>query len=98
MIVEFRVEGGREIINWRGGCNSSGTTYTISDGRLHLDQGGASTVVLCNQVLMDQDTLLGQLLSAGPEVTISPSTLRLAESQITITFALTSTGESSLTP
>ena len=96
MRVELRVEGSRHIINWTGGCNSSGTTYTISDGRLHLDQPVGSTVVLCNDALMSQDTLLGRLLSAAPEVTISPSAVRVTDSELTITFA--PTGEVMISP
>ena len=47
---------------------------------------------------MDQDTLLTQLLSAAPEVVISTTSLRVADSHISITFAPTTKGASSMTP
>ena len=98
LVVEFSVEGSRNIIGWTGGCNSLGTTYTISAGHLNLDEPTGSTAGLCDQALMDQDTLLSKLLSAGPEVVISATSLRVADSQINISFAPTTKGASSLTP
>ena len=88
-VVEFSVEGSRHIIGWTGGCNSLGTTYTISDGHLHLDNDIGSTTVLCDQALMDQDDLLSRVLKADPEVSISATSLRIADSLTTMTFAPT---------
>jgi META domain len=89
-IVEFAVDGGRDIIRWSGGCNTSGTTYTDGDGNLHLDRQIGSTTVLCAQRLIDQDRFLSQFLLAAPKVAISASSLRLVESDVMITFAPTS--------
>jgi heat shock protein HslJ len=87
IIVEFSVEGSRHIIGWTGGCNSLGTAYSISDGRLHLDNDIGSTTVLGDQGLMDQDDLLSRVLRGDPEVAISATSLRIDDSHTTITFA-----------
>ena len=77
VFVEFAVEGSRDIIRWTGGCNSSGTTYTLRDGNLHLDREIGSTTVLCEKRLMRQDRFLYQVLLAAPSVVVSASLLLL---------------------
>ncbi|MCU1387067.1 MAG: hypothetical protein JWL72_405, partial [Ilumatobacteraceae bacterium] len=98
IVVEFSVEGSRNIIGWTGGCNSLGTTYTIRDGHLRLDKVVESTSDLCDQALMDQDDLLSRVLANAPEVEISATSMRLSDSRVSITFAPTTKGASSLTP
>jgi heat shock protein HslJ len=86
LVVEFSVLGGRNLIGWTGGCNSLGTTYTISDGHLHLDKNIGTTAVLCGQARTDRDNLLSRVLGGNPAGSISATSLRIDDSHTTMTL------------
>ncbi len=75
-----------DSIGARGGCNSMTGGYSIDDGALTVGTM-ASTMMACDQALMDQDAWLSEFLTSGPEITLDGTTLTLSGSDSTITLA-----------
>lgn len=73
--VSFRADG---TIGVAGGCNSIGGPYTIDDGVLVADEL-ASTMMACDDALMDQDDRLTELLTSRPAVAVDGDTLTIGD-------------------
>jgi heat shock protein HslJ len=72
--ITLAFEGGSLSAN--AGCNSMAGRYTLAGGKLTAPQL-ASTMMACEQALMDQDTWLAQFLASGPTYTLAGDTLTL---------------------
>ncbi len=72
-----------------GGCNTIGGPYTVEDGLLSAGPM-MSTMMACDEALMDQDTWISGLFEAGMEAGIDGDQLTLTADDTSIT--LTSTG------
>lgn len=73
--VSFQADG---TIGVNGGCNSIGGPYTIDDDVLVADDL-ASTMMACDDALMDQDDRLTELLTSRPAISIEGETLTIGE-------------------
>jgi heat shock protein HslJ len=67
------------------GCNSMSGGYTITDGKLVVE-ALASTMMACEQPLMDQETAVSTFLSSSPAITADGDALTLTDGTITMEF------------
>lgn len=67
-------------VSVQGGCNRLFGAYSIEDGRLRAPQL-ASTMMACDQPLMDQDQWLAGFLGDGPRITLDGAALTLTGAQ-----------------
>lgn len=67
----------------QAGCNTMNGAYTIEDGKLSAPML-ASTMMACDQALMDQDTLIAGFLAAGPTIELDGNELELEQGEITL--------------
>lgn len=79
--ITLAFEGGSLSAN--AGCNSMAGRYTLAGGKLTAPQL-ASTMMACDQALMDQDAWLAQFLASGPTYTLAGDTLTLTNGTDTI--------------
>ena len=80
--ITLRFEG--PTFSRNAGCNTSGSGYTVSDGRLRVVGEGFSTMMACEQALEEQDGWLQEFLDAGPDYTLDGSELQLTSGDVTI--------------
>ncbi len=64
-------------ISANAGCNTQNGDVEISDNTLVLTSEMASTMMGCEQALMDQDQWLAEFLGSEPEVALDGDTLTL---------------------
>jgi heat shock protein HslJ len=79
--ITLAFEGGSLSAN--AGCNSMAGRYTLAGGKLTAPQL-ASTMMACEQALMDQDAWLAQFLASGPTYTLAGDTLTLTNGTDTL--------------
>ncbi|MEX0848244.1 MAG: META domain-containing protein [Ilumatobacteraceae bacterium] len=81
--VRLTFEGGKLAAG--AGCNMMNGSYTIADGILTV---GAmmSTMMACEQPLMDQETAVSAFLTSGPTITADGDALTLVNADITMQF------------
>lgn len=77
------------LVSIAGGCNTVGGSYTVEDGRLSAGPM-MSTMMACDDALMDQDAWISGLFEAGMQAGIDGDQLTLTADDTSIT--LTSTG------
>lgn len=65
------------------GCNNMAGAYTITDGKLVVE-AMASTMMACDQPLMDQEAAVSTFLSSSPAITADGDTLTLTDGTITM--------------
>ena len=70
----------------RAGCNSMNGGYEIVDGTLEVGVM-ATTMMACDDALMDQDTWLSEFLTSGPEIALDGDTLTLTGDDATLTMS-----------
>ena len=75
-----------DALGARAGCNSLSGGYTIIDGTLEVG-AMASTMMACDDALMEQDQWLSEFLASGPEIALDGDTLTLTGSETTVTLA-----------
>lgn len=76
-----------DTVSAKAGCNTHFGTATITDGQLVIDGQLASTMMACDQALMDQDAWLAAFLMSGPQVGRDGDLLTLESPTVTMTFA-----------
>jgi heat shock protein HslJ len=81
--VRLTFDSGQLAAN--AGCNSMSGGYTITDGKLVVE-ALASTMMACEQPLMDQETAVSTFLSSSPAITADGDTLTLTDGTITMEF------------
>jgi heat shock protein HslJ len=74
-----------DTVGAQGGCNTQSGGYTITDGTLEVAVM-ASTMMACEEALMDQDTWLSEFLTSSPEIALEGGTLTLTGSDATISL------------
>lgn len=67
------------------GCNTQNGGYTVDDGTLVVD-ALAATQMACDEPLMAQDTLVADLLAAGPTIELDGDQLTLGSPATTLTL------------
>ncbi|MDN5758027.1 MAG: META domain-containing protein [Tomitella sp.] len=72
--IEMTFRDGK--ISVRAGCNTMMGPYTLAGGTLNAPQL-ASTMMACEQDLMDQDKWLASFLGSGPDITRDGGSLTL---------------------
>lgn len=75
-----------DSVGARAGCNSMNGGYEIVDGTLEVGVM-ASTMMACDDALMDQDTWLSEFLTSGPEIALDGDTLTLTGDSATVTLS-----------
>ena len=75
-----------DALEARAGCNSLTGGYTITDGTLEVG-AMASTMMACDDALMEQDQWLSDFLTSGPDIALDGDTLTLTGSETTVTLA-----------
>lgn len=91
--ITLAFEGGSLSAN--AGCNSMAGRYTLLGGKLTAPQL-ASTMMACDQALMDQDSWLAQFLASGPTYTLAGDTLTLTSGTDTIVLGPAPSGAEAL--
>lgn len=81
--VSFTAEG----ISAQAGCNTLVGNANLEGGTITLDGELASTMMACDQALMDQDQWLSTFLTSGPRWSVDGTTLTLANDSTTITLS-----------
>ena len=79
--ITLSFEGGSVSAN--AGCNTMVGRYTLVGGKLTAPQL-ASTMMACDEALMQQDTWLAAMLAAGPSYTLAGDTLTLSDGTDTV--------------
>jgi heat shock protein HslJ len=74
----IRVTFEADRIGVDGGCNSIGGPYSITDGVLETDEL-ASTMMACDDALMDQDQRLTTLLTSRPTIVVDEGTVTIGD-------------------
>lgn len=69
-----------------GGCNSMNGGFNVAEGVLTAGPF-ASTMMACDQPLMDQDTWLSEFLSSLPTIELDGETLTIASGETSMTLA-----------
>lgn len=91
--ITLAFEGGSLSAN--AGCNSMAGRYTLAGGKLTAPQL-ASTMMACDQALMDQDTWLAQFLASGPAYALTGDTLTLTGATDTVVLGPAPSGAEAL--
>lgn len=68
----------------QAGCNNMTSTYSFTDDVLKWTHQPAATMMACDQALMDQDTWITNLLTAGMEAKATSKTLTLTSGELII--------------
>jgi heat shock protein HslJ len=76
--AEFTPDG---MIYGRGGCNSFVSNYTVNGGSITIKAPMASTMMMCEQAVMDQETAYFQALGAAKTYLVSGDTLTLSDAK-----------------
>jgi heat shock protein HslJ len=76
----------------RAGCNSMNGGYEIVDGTLEVGEM-ASTMMACDDALMDQDSWLSGFLASGPAIALDGDTLTLTGDDATMTLSAVQAAE-----
>jgi heat shock protein HslJ len=74
-----------DTVGAQGGCNTQSGGYTITDGTLDVGVM-ASTMMACEEALMDQDKWLSEFLTGSPDISLDGDTLTLTGSDATISL------------
>ena len=74
-----------DAVSVYAGCNTMNGGFEIADGALVAGQF-ASTMMACDEPLMEQDGWLSEFLSASPTIALDGSTLTLTGDDTTITL------------
>jgi heat shock protein HslJ len=74
-------------VSIRAGCNSMNGGYRVTDGVLQTPGPMASTMMACDEPLMDQDLWVAAFLADGARVTLEGDALTLTGAAATITLA-----------
>ena len=74
-----------DSVSANAGCNTMSGGYTIENDVL-IAGPFASTMMACDQALMDQDTAIAAMLEAKPTVALTGDQLVLSTSDITLTM------------
>jgi heat shock protein HslJ len=74
-----------DTLGAQAGCNSQSGGYSIADGALDVS-AMASTMMACDEALMDQDAWLAEFLTSSPEISLDGDTLTLTGSDATISL------------
>ena len=91
--ITLAFEGGSLSAN--AGCNTMAGRYTLIGGKLTAPQL-ASTMMACDQALMDQDTWLAQFLASGPSYTLAGDVLTLTGATDTVVLGPAPSGAETL--
>ena len=81
--IDFSEPG---MIAVTAGCNSMAGAYTLEEGTL-VATDMASTMMACEQALMDQDAWIAELLAEGVEVAVDGDTVTFSGGSTVITAA-----------
>lgn len=82
---DVRVSFADGSLNATTGCNTLAGGYTITDGKLAVPTMG-STMMACDQPLMDQEAAISKFLSSNPTITADGDNLTLTDGTITMEF------------
>jgi len=66
------------------GCNTMTSGYTLKDDTLKWTHTPAATMMACEQPIMEQDTWITGLLTAGMKADVTSKTLTLTSGDVTI--------------
>jgi len=66
------------------GCNTMNSGYTLKGGILKWTHAPAATMMACEQPIMEQDTWITGLLTAGMKAEVTSKTLTLTSGDVTI--------------
>ncbi len=80
-----------DSLSANAGCNTLVGTASISEGTLVIDGALASTMMACEEPLMEQDTWLGGFLASSPAIAYDGQQLTLTSPTTAMTFALLET-------
>ena len=78
-------DGETATVGGSAGCNSFGSPFWITDGRLEAD-AFSMTEMGCDQPLMDQDAAVIEFLRSRPAISLDGAQLTLAGDTVTMTF------------
>jgi heat shock protein HslJ len=78
-------------ISVNAGCNTLFGEATINDGRLTASSTLASTMMMCEEPLMQQDEWLTTFFNASPQITSSDNTITLTTDDSSIAFTVVET-------
>jgi heat shock protein HslJ len=73
-------------ISANAGCNTLFGSVSISDNTLIVNQAIASSMMMCEEALMNQDEWLTSVLTGSPQVFVNDDGLTLQTPDTTITF------------
>jgi heat shock protein HslJ len=73
-------------ISANAGCNTLFGGVSITDNRLIVNQALASSMMMCDEALMDQDQWLNSILTGSPRISVTDDVLTLETEDTTITF------------
>lgn len=83
--VEITFEDG--AISFSAGCNRSGSSFAVEDGRLRLRGDRSQTAIGCDVPRQQQDEWLGDLFDQGPAVAFDGDDLILTHGDVRIELA-----------
>lgn len=84
--ITMTFEEGR--ISANGGCNTLNGAATWDDGTLEVAEPLASTMMACDEALMEQDQWLSEFLTSGPAIEIDGDTVTLGDDASGITLSV----------
>jgi heat shock protein HslJ len=73
-------------ISANAGCNTLFGAVSITNNTLIVNQALASSMMMCEEALMDQDEWLTSVLTGSPQVFLNDAGLTLETPETTITF------------
>ena len=83
--ITMTFEEGRVSAN--AGCNTLNGAATWDDGTLEVAEPLASTMMACDEALMEQDQWLSEFLTSGPAIEIDGDTVTLGDDANGITLS-----------
>jgi heat shock protein HslJ len=83
--ITMTFEEGR--ISAQAGCNTLNGAATWDDGTLEVAEPLASTMMACDEALMEQDQWLSEFLTSGPAIEIDGDTVTLGDDANGITLS-----------
>lgn len=75
-----------DLVLVEAGCNSQRAGYDVEDGSLVVGEL-AATMMACDDVLMAQDQLVGDIMRAGPAITLDGDEMVLTTDSATVTLS-----------
>ena len=84
---EIRLSFNASQVTANAGCNTMSAAYSLEGGALVVDGEVTSTMMGCDQELMDQDTWLAGFLASSPVVTATGSGIALEADGVTVELA-----------